>query len=120
MQVVKFVVIGVGDLFGRVAQVPWLGFAFALVLVVGGVLAIRSAGLRSLRGRYAVPGALLVGGVLFLALTGIVRSGQPALFATQINIGPGRAGRAGTSTSWLRWRSPRSASRSTRSCGAGG
>ena len=40
---------------------------------------------------YAVPLALLIGAVLFLFLTGIVRSGQPALFIAQHNIGPGRA-----------------------------
>jgi hypothetical protein len=91
VQVAKFVGIGIGTIFGRLTQVPFLGLVLALVAVVGLVLAVRAQGVGRLRGSLAVPLALLLGAGLFLVLTGVVRSGQPALFAAQRNVGPGRA-----------------------------
>jgi hypothetical protein len=91
VQVVKFVGIGIGTIFGRLTHVPYLGLALAAVAIVGFWLAVRRDGVRRLRRGYAVPVALIAGALLFLVLTGVVRSGQPALFAAQHNIGPGRA-----------------------------
>jgi hypothetical protein len=91
VQVLKFVGIGIGTIFGRLTQVPFVGLALAAIAIVGLFLAIRRDGVGRLRRGYAVPLALLIGAVLFLFVTGIVRSGQPALFAAQHNIGPGRA-----------------------------
>jgi len=89
VQVAKFVGIGIGSAFGRMAQLPFLGFLLAAVLAVGLVVALRSAGLDAVRGRYAVPLALLAGALLFLLLTGLVRAGEPALAAR--GVGPSRA-----------------------------
>src|SRR5262249_55750380 len=41
VQVVKFVGIGIGAIFGRLTHVPFLGLVLALVAIVGLVLAIR-------------------------------------------------------------------------------
>jgi hypothetical protein len=92
VQVVKFVAFGVGSAFGRLAQVPFLGFVLAAVLVTGLVVAIRRAGgRRALRGPLALPLALLAGAVLFLLVTGLVRSGQAGALAGTHGTGPERA-----------------------------
>jgi hypothetical protein len=91
LQVVKFVGIGVGSAFGRLAQVPFLGFVLAAVLVAGLVIAIRRGGLRAVRGPLAIPLALLAGAFLFLLVTGLVRSGQAAALAGTRGTGPERA-----------------------------
>ena len=91
LQVVKFVGIGIGSAFGRLAQVPFLGFVLVALLVAGLVVAIRAAGPRVGRGPLAVPLALLAGAVLFLLVTGLVRSGQAAALAGARGTGPERA-----------------------------
>jgi hypothetical protein len=91
LQVVKFIAIGIGAAFGRLGQVPGLGIALALMLTVGLVLAFRAQGRRALRGRLAVPMALLAGAIVFLLVTGLVRSGQPGTLADTIGTGPERA-----------------------------
>ena len=88
LQMVKFVAIGVGSAFGRLAQVPGLGFLLVAVMVIGLVLVLRSAGSVALRGRLAVPAALLVGAVVFLVVTGLARSGQSGPLANAIGVGP--------------------------------
>ena len=88
---VKFVAIGVGSAFGRLAEVPGLGFLLVAVMVIGLVLVLRSAGSVALRGRLAVPAALLVGAVVFLVVTGLARSGQSGPLANAIGVGPARA-----------------------------
>src|SRR5262249_11202585 len=90
-QVVRFVTIGVGSAFGRLAHVPFLGFVLAALLVVGLVVAIRAAGTDAVRGRLALPLALLAGAFLFLVVTGVVRSGQPVALGGKEGTGPGRA-----------------------------
>jgi len=90
-QVVRFVTIGVGSAFGRLAQVPFVGFLLAAVLVAGLVVAIRAAGPGAVRGRLALPLALLAGAFLFLLVTGLVRSGQPVTLAGKHGTGPERA-----------------------------
>jgi hypothetical protein len=63
----------------------------AAVLLVGLVLTVRDQGLAALRGRLALPAALLVGAVVFLLVTGLVRSGQSGPIAESVGIGPARA-----------------------------
>jgi hypothetical protein len=84
-QVIRFVLIGIQNLFARLGQVPEVGVVLALVLTGGLFVLLRARG-RSPLGQYAVPIALLVGGLLFLILAGIQRSGQGGLVA-----GPERA-----------------------------
>jgi hypothetical protein len=91
LQVVKFVAIGVGSAFGRLAQVPGLGLLLGAAMVIGCILVLRAEGSAALRGRLAVPAALLVGAVVFLVVTGLARSGQSGPLADAINAGPGRA-----------------------------
>jgi len=90
-QVLQFVGVGVGSAFGGLAQLPFLGLLLGAVLVVGLVVAIRAAGIPALRGRFAVPLALLAGGFVFLVLTGLVRSGQEGVLAAAHSTGPDRA-----------------------------
>jgi hypothetical protein len=91
LQVVKFVAIGIGSAFGRLGQLPGIGIALAAVMLVGAVWTFREQGLRALRGRLAVPAALVIGAIVFLLVTGLVRSGQPGPLATVVGVGPARA-----------------------------
>jgi hypothetical protein len=91
VQVVKFVFIGAGSAFGRLAQVPGLAIVLAVVVIVGLGVAIARVGADALRGRFAAPIALLIGAGLFLLLTGLVRSGQPQGLVGTLGIGPERA-----------------------------
>jgi hypothetical protein len=77
-QVVQFVGIGIGSGFGRLAQLPFVGILLAAVLVAGIGVAVHQVGPGVVRGRFAVPLALLAGAFLFLVVTGLVRSGVPA------------------------------------------
>jgi hypothetical protein len=89
--VIQFVFIGAGSALGRLAQVPGLGFVLALVLVAGIVLVVRRTDLAALRSRYSVPFALLVGALVFLLVTGVVRSGAPGAVVAKFGVGPSRA-----------------------------
>lgn len=91
VQVIKFIAIGVGSTFDSLAQVPGLGFVLALMLIVGLARVCRVRGLGALRTRLAVPAALLAGAIVFLFVTGLVRSGQPGPLADAIGVGPERA-----------------------------
>ncbi len=91
LQVIKFIAIGVGSAFGSLAQLPGLGFVLALMLIVGLTWVCRVQGLGALRTRLAVPAALLAGAIVFLFVTGMVRSGQPGPLANSIGVGPERA-----------------------------
>jgi len=91
LQVIKFIAIGIGSAFGRLAQLPGLGFLLAATMVVGLVWLYRSEGFRAVRGRLAVPTALLLGAVIFLIVTGLARSGQSGPLAKAIGTGPDRA-----------------------------
>ncbi len=90
-QIIKFAAIGAGSAFGRLAQLPGLGIVLAAVLAAGVVVAIGRQGPGELRGRFAVPLALLVGAGIFLVVTGIARSGVPALGEHSLGTGPERA-----------------------------
>jgi hypothetical protein len=91
LQVIKFMAIGAASAFGRLGQVPGLGIVLAAVLVLGLAWTFRDAGLRALRGRLALPAALLIGGVVFLLVTGLLRSGQVGPIAESVSTGPARA-----------------------------
>src|SRR5262249_19666480 len=75
-QTMNFVRLGFTATFDALGQVPFLGVVVAIGLVVG--LALAWAGLRGkeLRRKTAMPAALLVGAIAFLAITGWGRSGQ--------------------------------------------
>jgi len=91
VQVIKFVVVGAADVFGRLGQLPGLGVVLAVVLVVGFVVAIDRDDFAALRRQFAVPVALFVGAGVFLLVTAVVRSGQPPPTFGVINVGPDRA-----------------------------
>jgi hypothetical protein len=91
LQVIKFAGIGIGAAFGRLGQVPWFGFVIAALMLGGLVVTVRAAGLGALRGRLALPFALLLGAAAFLVVTGLVRSGQAGPIASSVSTGPGRA-----------------------------
>ncbi len=91
VQVVKFVVLGAGDVFGRLGQLPGLGVVLAVMLLVGFVVAIDREDFAALRHQYAVPIGLLVGAGVFLLVTAVVRSGQPPPIFGVADVGPDRA-----------------------------
>jgi hypothetical protein len=69
----RWVVTGLGATFDAMGQVPGAGIALGLLLVVGLVLAWHGLDPRELRRRAAVPGALLVGVIVFLVISGLGR-----------------------------------------------
>jgi hypothetical protein len=71
--IARFVVVGIGHAFGEIGQVPGVGAALALLLVVGLALTFHQASPGELRRRMAAPGALLVGGIAFLAISAVGR-----------------------------------------------
>ncbi len=91
LQVIKFVAIGAGSAFGRLGQVPWVGLVLAVLMLVGLAWTLGEVGLGALCGRLALPAALLVGAVVFLLVSGLVRSGQSGAIASAVSVGPGRA-----------------------------
>ncbi len=82
-QVTRFVWSGTEGTFARLGQVPGAGIALALMLIGGVFVLFRSRGERIPLDRLAVPGALLVGGLLFLVVTGVARAGQGGLRARE-------------------------------------
>jgi len=91
VQVVKFVVVGAADVFGRLGQLPGLGVVLAVMLLVGFVVAIDREDFAALRHQFAVPVALFVGAGVFLVVTAVVRSGQPSPVFGVADVGPDRA-----------------------------
>ncbi len=73
--ILRFVVIGVLHAFAEIGQIPGIGIALALLLVLGLVLTSSQSPVAELRRRYAAPGALLVGGLVFFVIGGIGRAG---------------------------------------------
>ena len=57
-------------------QLPGVGIALALVLVVGLAVAFVSENRRAFRRRVAVPLAMFAGAITFLTVTGFYRSGE--------------------------------------------
>jgi hypothetical protein len=89
-RVLEFVWIGVQAAFARLGHVPGVGIALALVLVGGLFVLFRARGRQPL-GRLAAPLALLAGALVFLVVTGVLRSGQGALLFLANGTGPDRA-----------------------------
>lgn len=90
LDVTKFVLIGLGAGFQGLGRVPGVGIAIGLLLVAGLVVAYRARGRIELRHDAGAVVALLVGAVLFLAVTGFVRAGKPATFGNAPGFGPSR------------------------------
>ena len=90
-QVVRFVWIGIEAAFARLGQVPGVGIALGVVLVGGLFVLMRGRGWRTPLGPLAAPLALLAGGLVFLIVTGVLRSGQGALLFLITGTGPERA-----------------------------
>ena len=90
-QILHFVGIGIEAAFARLGEIPGVGIALALILVAGLVVVFRARGRTSRFGVLAVPIALLLGGLVFLFATGIVRAGQGGLTAFAARTGPERA-----------------------------
>ncbi len=76
LEVFRFVAVGLRGSFGGLGQVPGVGLAIAVVLLLGAAVAFRGGDRDALRKRAAVPLAMLAGAVTFLAITGVYRSGQ--------------------------------------------
>jgi hypothetical protein len=70
----QFVTSGSVNAYAKMGQVPGVGAALALVLVVGLILLWSGSAEVALRRRIAAPTALLVGAFLFLAVSGYGRS----------------------------------------------
>ncbi len=75
-EVIRFVAVGLRATFRGLGQVPGVGIALALVLLVGLAVAFVSEDRRALRQRAAVPLAMFAGAITFLTMTGIYRSGE--------------------------------------------
>jgi len=90
-QIGKFVLVGIEATFARLGQVPGIGVALGMVLIVGLVVTLGTRGRRAPLGALGPPIALLAGGVVFLIVTGIARAGQSVLLAQLAGTGPDRA-----------------------------
>ncbi|HTK15635.1 MAG TPA: hypothetical protein VL769_04520 [Acidimicrobiia bacterium] len=93
VQMIKFVRVGIEAAFGGLGQLPGVGIALFVLLVVGLALAIRSRakGERWFGDGRAAPVALVVGAVLFLFMTAATRSGQGGNLVLLKDAGPVRA-----------------------------
>ena len=75
---VGFVRLAVAAAFGDLTQVPFLGWALGVLIVVGCFLAWRRRPREELRRVAAAPAALLVGAFLFLVIAGMGRGSESA------------------------------------------
>jgi hypothetical protein len=81
-EVIRFVAVGLRATFAGLGQVPGIGLALALVLLVGLAIAYTQLGRDAFRQRAAAPIALLIGAVVSLLISGIGRAGHALLFGT--------------------------------------
>lgn len=72
--IVRFVAIGVGNGFGKLGQLPGVGAALGVLLVVGLGFAWWRMPITELRRRAAAPSALLVGAFVFLTISAVGRA----------------------------------------------
>ncbi|MBC7859724.1 MAG: hypothetical protein H7Z39_13325, partial [Burkholderiaceae bacterium] len=75
-EILRFVGIGIQSAFARMGQVPGVGLALGVILIAGFVVLLRGRGRDARFGELAVPVALLLGGLVFLFATGLVRAGE--------------------------------------------
>jgi hypothetical protein len=73
---------GVAGAFGALGQVTLVGWAIAIMLVAGGVLAWRQYPADERRRRLPLPAAMLVGSAVFLLITGVNRAWVGTRFAS--------------------------------------
>ncbi len=73
-QVLQYTGEGLKSTYRAMGQLPGLGVAMAVALVVGLGLLWKSSGMREVLSRYGAPLALLVGSVLFIASAGTARA----------------------------------------------
>jgi hypothetical protein len=78
----EWVHIGIGAAFDALGQVPFVGWALAIMLISGLVVAVRQSDLAELRCRGAVTGAMLVGSIAFLLFSGANRAWAGTRFAS--------------------------------------
>jgi hypothetical protein len=74
-QIIDWCVTGAAGVFGALGSVYGVGWVLAVILVGGGVLAVRESDPRITRGRLVLPSALLVGAAAFLLIAAFDRSG---------------------------------------------
>ncbi len=91
MQVMRFVLIGIENLFARLGQVPGVGIALGFTLISGLLVLFRERGGRARLAPFAPALALLAGGLVFLIAAGIQRSGQGGYAFRAAVTGPERA-----------------------------
>ena len=91
VSVTKFVLVGIEAAFAGLGQLPGVGIALGLLLAGGLVFTLRTEGRSALRGRRAVPMALLAGALMFLVLTGAARAGEGPLVIAIKHSGTERA-----------------------------
>jgi hypothetical protein len=72
--IAQFVAIEIVGTFDAMGQVPGVGVALGVLLVVGVMMAWHRFDLAEVRTRLAAPGALLVGALVFLVTTGLGRA----------------------------------------------
>jgi hypothetical protein len=90
-QVVRFIAVGVRATLGGIGQLPGFGLVFGALLIVGVVLAFRDDARGVLRGRAALPVALLLGSLTFLVITAVVRAGTQNAAPGETGLGPEHA-----------------------------
>lgn len=73
--ILTFVGIGILHAFAEIGQVPGIGIVLVVLLVAGVALTWSQWPVAELRKRYAGPGALLFGGIIFFVIGGIGRAG---------------------------------------------
>ena len=93
VQMIKFVWVGLEAAFGGLGQLPGVGIAFVVLLVVGLLVAFRfrGSGRPLFADGRAAPVALVAGAVLFLFMTATARAGQGGLLVLLKTTGPDRA-----------------------------
>jgi hypothetical protein len=70
----RFVGTGLGTTFDAMGQLPGVGIALGVLLIVGLALALRGLDRAELRRRAAAPAALLSGAIVFLMISGLGRA----------------------------------------------
>jgi hypothetical protein len=75
-EVIRFVAVGLRATFGGLGQLPGVGLALALALLVGLPIAYTQLGRDKFRQRAAAPIALLIGAIVSLFISGTGRAGH--------------------------------------------
>jgi hypothetical protein len=92
--VLRFVAVGLETAFARLGELPGVGILLGLLSIVGFAMTYRSDGRKIFSGPAAAPFALLVGAIVFLVTTGLLRSGDAGVLARLAGTGSDRASRS--------------------------